>query len=247
MYDAETVLRTVNDNAALVVALGALALAANWTYFFECARLARRDKCYPMALWATTVFMGHDGSYLLMANDWFNGYEGVPGNWFPPLFWVGLIVTFSFECIFFVQTIRYGRQEIAPRLSQQQWTAYCLLAAVTGIVFWAVTKTYLDDELYLMTFLVTFGMCAPATIPLMIRRGARIGVGAVQLWAYALIGVFYIALTVFVLGDPFDDPIWLLGSAVTLGLAAALLALFYRLPEKTAAVGSSATEFSPLR
>lgn len=200
-----------------------------------------------MALWATTVFLGHDGSYLLKANDWFNGYEGVPGNWFPPLFWVGLIVTFSFECIFFVQTIRYGRKELAPRLTQQQWTAFCLFAAVTGIVFWAVTKAYLDDELYLMTFLVTFGMCAPATIPLMIRRGARTGVGAVQLWAYALIGVFYIALTVFVLGDPFDEPIWLLGSAVTIALSAALLALFYRLPEATTADDSSATEFSALR
>jgi len=36
-------------------------------YFFECARLARRDRCAPMSLWATTVFIGHDGSYLLFS------------------------------------------------------------------------------------------------------------------------------------------------------------------------------------
>lgn len=231
MYDAESVLRIVDDHVVLVVLLGALALAANWTYFFECARLAQRDRCTPMALWATTIFIGHDGSYLLHADQWFNGYDGVPGSWFPPLFWVGLIVTFTFECIFFVQTVRFGRREIAPRLTQQQWVGYCLGALVAGFVFWSVVKTYLDDDLYLMTFLVTFGMCAPATIPAMIRRGSRLGTGIVQMWAYALIGVFYIALTVLVLGDPFDDVVWLLGCATCLGLSAFLLVLVHRLPE----------------
>src|SRR5262249_21740828 len=149
-----------------------------WYYFFECARLAGRDRCMPMSLWATTVFIGHDGSYLLKFHTWFHEYN----HWFPKLFWVGLIVTFSFEVIFFAQTIRFGRKEIAPRLSQGQWPVDCLGALVTGLLFWGVAKAYLDAPFYLMTFLVPFGMCAPATIPLMIRRGARIGVGTRQMW-----------------------------------------------------------------
>jgi hypothetical protein len=120
-----------------------------------------------MALWATTVFIGHDGSICSTSTP--GSTTTITGS--PKLFWVGLIVTFSFEVIFFIQTVRFGRREIAPRLSQRQWIWYCTGALATGVVFWAVTKACLDDPLYLMTFLVTFGMRAPGTIPFMISRG----------------------------------------------------------------------------
>src|SRR5262249_30211693 len=87
------------------------------------------------------------------------------------------------------------------------------------------------DALYLMTFLVTFGMCAPATIPLMIRRGARIGVGTRQMWAYLGIGVGYVMLTTGILRGPFTDLVWILGCLVCAALAAAMLVLVYRLPD----------------
>jgi hypothetical protein len=225
VYDPGAVLNQVSNHVVLIVVLGAVALLCNWYYFFECARLARRDRCAPMALWATTVFIGHDGSYLLKFNDWFHHYD----HWFPKLFWVGLIVTFSFEVTFFVQTIRFGRKELGPTLNQAQWTAYCLGALVTGIVFWAVAKYYLDDPLYLMTFLVTFGMCAPATIPLMVRRGTRKGVGIRQMWAYLGIGVGYVLLTTGILRGPFTAPIWILGCIVCAVLAAVILVFVYRL------------------
>lgn len=232
MYDKATVLQQVSDNAALFVGLGALALLCNWTYFFECARLAARDRCTPMALWATTVFIGHDGSYLLRFNEWFTP----GGHWFPKLFWVGLIVTFSFEVTFFVQTVRWGREEFAPKLTQNQWTAYCFGALITGVVFWAVAKSYLDDPIYLMTFLVTFGMCAPATIALMVKRNTRQGVGIRQMWLYLGIGVFYVGLTTGVLGGPFRTPLWIAGSLVCAALATFLLVYTYRLPEPAKAM-----------
>ncbi|MUL65939.1 hypothetical protein BOO86_15795 [Mycobacterium sp. CBMA 234] len=229
MYDKTTVLQQVSDHTVLFVGLGALALLCNWYYFFECARLAARDRCTPMALWATTVFIGHDGSYLLKFPDWFTS----DGHWFPKLFWVGLIVTFSFEVTFFVQTVRFGREEMAPTLDQKQWTAYCFGALVTGVVFWAVAKSYLNDPIYLMTFLVTFGMCAPATIPLMVRRGSRKGVGIRQMWLYLGIGVFYVGLTTGILGGPFRTPLWIAGSLVCAALATFLLVFVHRLPEPT--------------
>ena len=226
MYEAESVFAAVDDNVALFLVLGAGALACNWYYFFACARLARRDRCAPMALWATTVFIGHDASYLLNYDDWFTTYD----HWFPKLFWVGLIVTNMFEMIFFVQTVRHGRRELAPRMTQAQWLVYCVGALVTGVVFWSVTRSYLDDPLYLMTFLVTFGMCAPATFAFMVRRGDRTGVGAGQLWAYLGIGVFYMGLTTVVLGGAFQEPVWLLGSAVCVALSVGLLVLYRQLP-----------------
>lgn len=230
MYDADSILRTINDRAVLACACGALAFLANWVYFFETARVARRDRCTPMALWASTIFMGHDGSFLIHPHHWFSDYSGVPGHWLLPLFWFGLIVTFAFECIFLAETIAWGRSEHAPRLTQAQWTAYCLGALVAGVVFWSVTKVYLSDSLYLMTFLVTFGMCAPATIQAMVRRGDSSGTGKAQAWAYLVIGVFYMALTVGVIGAPFRSGWWLAGCAVCVLAAATMVALVYRLP-----------------
>lgn len=234
MYDTNAVLDQVSEHVVVFLALGGIALLCNWYYFFECARLAQRDKCAPMALWATTVFIGHDGSYLLRFGTWFHHHT----HWFPKLFWIGLIVTFSFEVIFFIQTILFGRKEIAPRLSQTQWTWYCMGALVTGVGFWAVTKSYLDDPIYLMTFLVTFGMCAPATIPFMIKRGDQTGAGARQLWAYLGIGIAYIALTAGLLGGPFRSPLWILGSLICSALAVTMLVLFHRLPRHTPPVSS---------
>lgn len=229
MYDSSSVLAEVSANAVLIVALGGLALLCNWYYFFECARLAQRDRCAPMALWATTVFIGHDGSYLLHFRTWFFDYD----HWFPKLFWVGLIVTFTFECIFFVQTVRFGRKSMQPQMTQTQWTVYCMGALVTGIVFWAVTKAYLNDPLYLMTFLITLGMCAPATIPFMLRNADRTGVGIRQMWAYLGIAGAYMALTTAILRGPFTQPVWMLGVVVCSTLAITMLVLVYRLPDPT--------------
>ena len=53
MYNPGAVLNQVSNHVVAIVVLGALALLCNWYYFFECARLARRDRCAPMALWAT--------------------------------------------------------------------------------------------------------------------------------------------------------------------------------------------------
>lgn len=226
-YDAAATLARVSDHPGLVVALGALALLANWYYFYECARLAHRDHVAPMALWATTVFIGHDGSYLLRYDEWFNGYD----HWFPKLFWVGLIVTFSFEVIFFALTVRHGRKELAPHLSELQWRLYCVGALVTGVLFWTIVKRVLDDPLYMMTFVITLGMCVPATVPLMVRRGARVGVGMRQMWAYLAIGVPFLALLLGVLQGPFLEPLWWIGGVLCLGLAVVQLVMVQRLPE----------------
>ncbi|KQY58224.1 hypothetical protein ASD11_00700 [Aeromicrobium sp. Root495] len=235
MYDEIAVLQVIDDKAVLACAFGALAFLANWTYFYACARAARRDQCSPMALWATTIFIAHDGSFLIHARHWFTDYEGVAGAWMLPLFWCGLIVTFGFELVFLGQTIRYGRNEYAPRLSQRQWLGYVLAALAVGMVFWSVTKTYLDDPIYLMTFLVTYAMCAPATIQALARRGDSSGLDPLLTWTYLAVGVFFVALTVGVIGsepagEPFRQGWFLVGSLLVFALAGALIVLQRVLP-----------------
>lgn len=230
VYDEITVLQVIDDRAVWACAFGALAFLSNWTYFYACQRDARRDRCTPMALWGTTLFIAHDGSFLINAQHWFTDYDGVAGAWMLPLFWCGLIVTFSFELIFFSQTIRYGRAEYAPRMTQAQWTAYCYAALAVGITFWSIAKTYMDDPIYLMTFLVTYGMCAPATMQALARRGDSSGLSPLLVWTYLLIGVFFVALTAGVIGDPFREGWFLAGSVLVLVMAGALLLLQRRLP-----------------
>jgi peptidoglycan/LPS O-acetylase OafA/YrhL len=105
---------------------------------------------------------------------------------------------------------------------------------VVGVVFWTAVKSYLDDPIYLMTFLVTLGMCAPATIALMMRRGDSRGTGVRQMWAaYLGIGVAYISVTTGLPGGPFRSPAWLVAAAVCLGLAVAMLAFAYRAQRPT--------------
>ncbi|WP_182379299.1 hypothetical protein [Nocardioides sp. WS12] len=235
MYDELDVLQAINDHAIWACALGALAFLANWTYFYACVQGARRDRCSPMALWGTTIFIAHDGSFLVNAEHWWTDYDGVAGAWMLPLFWCGLIVTFSFEAVFFSQTVRYGRNEYAPRLTQGQWTAYCVAALAVGIIFFAVAKAYLDDPIYLMTFLVTYAMCAPATFQAVARRGDSAGLSPLLTTTYLLIGVFFVGLTTGVIGSepagaPFRDGLWLLCSVVVLAMAVVLIRLQRTLP-----------------
>jgi hypothetical protein len=135
-YDATPVLHRVNGHVVLTVALGGLALVGNFIYFYEAWRCAERDRCAPLALFATTLFAAHDGNYLIDAHRWFSTY----GNWFPELFWFALVVTFGFELVFVRQTVRYGREELAPRLSQRAFTVYVAAAILATCALWAVVK-----------------------------------------------------------------------------------------------------------
>jgi len=51
----------------------------------------------------------------LRFDDWFDRYD----HWFMQLFWFAIIVTFVSETVYVVQTIRYGRDELSPGLSQR--------------------------------------------------------------------------------------------------------------------------------
>ena len=115
MYDPQAVLQAIDQHFVIILILNALALLANVVYFGEAIRLAARDRCYTMPLAGTLLFIPHDLSYILFYDKWFNQYH----HWFCELYWVGLIATLCLECLFLYQTIKYGREELFPRLSQR--------------------------------------------------------------------------------------------------------------------------------
>jgi len=170
MYQPAEVLRYVSDHAVLVVLLGGITLLCNFVYFGEAARLGFRNRCAPMALWGTAIFLAHDGNYLL---DY--GKCSTLRPLVPETVLVALCVTFTFELVFFSQIVRFGRAEFAPALSQRMWTLYCVGAVAAGVIGWAIVKRVLDDDLYLVSFMVTILLCGPSSMPIMMRRGTRRG------------------------------------------------------------------------
>ena len=116
-YDPHTTLDAISHNAVAVIGIGGLSIIAMFVFFIEAARMGRRDRVYPMALWMTALWWPHDGSYLLHFSDWFGGpYD----HWFMQLFWFAIVVTFLAECIYAWQTIQYGRNELSPGRSQRR-------------------------------------------------------------------------------------------------------------------------------
>jgi hypothetical protein len=130
-YEPQHVLDAISDNAVAVVGIGGLSIVAMFVFFIEAARMGRRDRVYPMALWMTALWWPHDGSYLLHADDWFA------------------------ESVFFAQTVIYGREELSPGRSQTEHTVRMLGALAAGVISWALLKGALVDKLYLLSFMGT--------------------------------------------------------------------------------------------
>ena len=189
----------MDHHVALTLLFGGLALCCNFFYFWEAARCAARDRCAPMTVWATAVFLAHDGSYLVNAHRWFSTYD----HWFPILFWVALIVTTGFDLVFLAQTARYGRSEIAPRLSQRAYELVLAGAVVAAIAIWTVVKRSLDDPMYLTSFTITIALCLPSATTLLLRRGGGRGQSVRQYVAFTGMASAWFACNMLVFGPAF--------------------------------------------
>src|SRR5262249_32370640 len=125
---------------------------------------------------------------------WFNTYD----HWLLKGFWLALVITTCVEFVFLTAIVRYGREEVAPHLTQQQWQAMCGVALIGGIALWSVVKANIDDPLYLTTFLLTITWCLPSTTALYLRRGIRRGISMRQVVSYWFMALGYILLTTIV-------------------------------------------------
>jgi len=206
MYDAHLVLARISHHVGLVLALGGLALVCNYVFFWEAARCARRDRCVPFLLLAIGLWFAHDATYLLSAHKWFSTYH----HWFPELFTFGLVVTFGFEITYVVQTFRYGRAELTPKLTEAQFRGYVVGALFLAVVFWGITKATLDDPLFLMTFMLTAVWALGSNIALAVRRGPLVGQSVLQWAAFTGMIGSYGLVSIVVFGGDFRKLPWVL-------------------------------------
>lgn len=224
MYDAHHVLRLIDDHTLLVLLFGGLSFGCLFVYYGETARLGARHRVAPMTLTAVAAFMPHDGNFVLNYDDWFHGYD----HWLLKGFWLALVITTAMEGLFLSQVIRFGREEVAPHLSQPQFMGLCLGSVAGGSALWAVLKANVDDPLYLTTFMLTITWCLPSMTTLYLRRGVRRGISVRQVGAYWGMALGYILLTTVVLD--FREAWWLVLCGVTLVWGAALGGLVARAP-----------------
>lgn len=199
-YDPTATLAAISRNALPVIVIGGLSIVAMFVFFIEAARMGRRDRVYPMALWMTALWWPHDGSYLLHLADWFGGrYD----HWFMRLFWFAIIVTFLAETAFFVQTVQYGRGELSPGRSQGEHTVRMIGALAAGVISWAMLKGALQDNLYLLSFMGTLLWGAPSASAMLGRRPDGRGQSQLEWICYSVMAVCYSIASIGFFGGGF--------------------------------------------
>lgn len=213
MYEPHDVLARISAHGWPIVALCGVALLFNYAWYVEEIRVARRDRCYTMPPAVTMVYLAHDGSYLLLIGKWWGTYA----HWFTQLFWVALVFTFAGEVVIFAQTLRYGRADISPGLSQRRFVVLMLAGLLVTAAAWGVVKVSLGDDLYLMTFMVLIFWAAPFGSALMLRRACGRGTSTWMWVSATMIGVPYGLASVLWFGPAFRSPLWI---ALWLGGAA---------------------------
>jgi hypothetical protein len=199
VYAPDRVLHEITANAVAVVAIGGLSIVAMFIFFAEAARMGRRDRVYPMALWMTALWWPHDGSYLLHFHDWFSRYH----HWFMELFWFAIIITFLAETVFFVQTVQFGREELSPGRSQATHAARMLGALGAGVISWALLKGALVDRLYLLSFMGTLLWGGPSSSALLGRRPDGRGQSVLEWVAFSAMTVLYSITSICFFGGGF--------------------------------------------
>lgn len=131
--------------------------------------------------------------------------------------------------LFLFLTIRYGRRELAPQLSQTAFVTLLMLALAGAFVACIAIKTVLADELWLFTFGWTVWFCIPFVIPMMLRRNSSVGQSRIGWIAY--IGMtlsFWTA--VWPLAPFFHSTIWLMLGAMIVIWALVVIYFIRRLP-----------------
>lgn len=198
-YDPQVTLAAITDNAVPIVVIGGISIVAMWVFFVEAARMSRRDRVAPMALWMTVLWWPHDGNYLLRFDDWFSTYD----HWFMQLFWFAIIVTFVSETIYVVETIRYGRDELSPGQSQGMHTLRILGALAAGVISWSLLKGSLEDPLFLLSFMGTLLWGLPSSMALLTRRRSAVGQSLLEWQAYCVMTFCYSIASIGFFEDDF--------------------------------------------
>lgn len=226
MYDPHAMLQTIDANRVPILLLCSLAMVANYVWFAEAIRVARRDRSYSMPLAATYFFLVHDASFVALYSKWFNEYA----HWYCELFWVALVVTTLMEIIFLSQTLQYGRAELFPTLSPFAFTGV-IFAGVTAVaVIWLLVKSALNDDLYILSFFFAISWYPPLGMALLMRRKTRQGQTPLMWASFTAMGLFSFLASWFFFGPALHSWLWLAFWAVTIGWSLVTTWMVYRAP-----------------
>jgi hypothetical protein len=230
MYDGFHTLATIDNHKVGILALCALAMICNYTWFFASYVIARREKVYSIPIFCTVFWFAGDGTFVAHYTTWFHTYH----HWYVELFWAALLFTVLFEVLYIVQAIQYARTELWPESTPGQFGALIVAATVAAVIVWNFISRSLGDPLAIVYFSVANAALPLMYVGILLRRRSRTGTAPVVWWAFlGMITCWFIALTVF-FGPEFRS-FWYLAlwAVCTVGGIGVLVAV-RRLP-KTAA------------
>ena len=236
MYEPHAVLAAIDAHKWNVIALCSVAMVCNYTWFFAAVRQGFRDQAVPIPIFCTLFWLAGDGSMVLQYHLWFDVYR----HWYVELFWGALCLTVSFELTFLYMTLRFGRRELTPGWSQNQFTALIMSGVLVAWVVWLFVKSELNDELYIGYFHLA-NMAGPLfAAPQLLHRRSRAGTTPLIWGAYTLMVLSWFTACALWFGEPFASPGYLLFYATCTLASAAMTIAVMRMPYQPARMAQPA-------
>jgi len=230
VYEIQPVLAALDANRWRVIGLCGLAMACNYTWFFAAVRQGLRDRVVPIPVFCTLFWLVGDASMVLRYELWFHEID----HWYVKLFWLALVLTVICELVFLRLTLRFGRKEYAPTLSQAQFTVLVLAGVVTMGIAWEAIKRWIGDPLYVNYFHLA-NVAGPAfAAPMVLRRGTRAGTSPLIWGAYTAMVASWFTATALWFGGAFATPGHLVLYAACTASAAGMTLLVARMPAPSA-------------
>jgi hypothetical protein len=194
MYDGHETLASIDNNAVSILALCALAMVFNYTWFFASYAIARREKVYSIPIFCTLFWFAGDATFVAHYDTWFNSYR----HWYVELFWGALLFTVLFEVLFIVQAIQYGRKELLPSASPRQFGALIIAGAAAAVVIWNFLNDSMGDPIAVAYFSVANAALPLMYVGILMRRRTSAGTAPLVWWGYlGMITCWFLAIALF--------------------------------------------------
>ncbi len=224
-YDPQLALQSIDQNVLFVLLFFAGAAGATFVFLIESFRLTRLHAAYSAPLAAVGWFAMHDLIFVLQYDLWFNVYD----HWWVKAWWVALVFTTAIEITLVGMFIKYGREELAPWATPQQFAGLVCLCTLAIGVLWYLVKVALVDDLYLISFPITAFWAMPFSTALMLRRQSRRGQSYLLEYSNMCIMLSFQGALWFV--DPFfRSPVFIAFTAMAVSWGAMNVWILSRLP-----------------
>ena len=144
MYDAHTLLWSIDQHRVSILALFAVAMVLQAIAMVTAVRVSARDQVITVPLICTFLWFAHDLGVVVRFHDWFVTYD----HWFLKCYWAGLASALLLEIVFLVQAVRYGHREFLPSGSTRAFAGLVVAGAIAAVAGWEYLKSFTADPLY---------------------------------------------------------------------------------------------------